>query len=441
MFLLYSLLYFLVMIPLLPFEFLKRPKGIRQRWFREKRGFLSPSSTSGSSPLIWVHAVSMGEVLSAVTFLRELKRRYPGAGILLSTITDTGQKVAEERLADVADIIYLPFDLVRVIRRVLGEMRPDVFITIETELWPNIFRRFKREGIPVIVMNGRLSERSFTGYRKIRFFMRAVLDSVATFCMQDETSAERMRALGADGSRVAVTGNFKFDMRPPERPPDWLAMLKGPVILAGSTHEGEEEMMVSSFQRLEKDFPGLKLIIAPRHPERFKDVETMAVERGVPCMRKSEILGLSASHGQGLIGRPVSDRGGCPAEKGGPLSGALVIILDTIGELSSAYGACDIAVIGGSFVRHGGHNPLEPALWGKPVLCGPHMENFPFVADFYREAAARETDEERLHGDLEELLQSPEKRKAMGEKAAELYRKKAGAVDRAIAVLERYIKC
>lgn len=419
MFFIYSLLYFIVILVLLPFEYVKRPKGFRSRWLRERFGFISFPSVRNNSPLIWVHAVSVGEVISAVPLIRKLKSRHPSLQVILSTVTDTGRRVASEKVSDIADLLYLPFDLVFILEGLFRRIRPDVFVTIETELWPNLFRVLNREGIPILVLNGRLSDDSFNGYRKIRFFIKDVVKYVDLFCMQDNLYKERIKALGADEERIRVIGNFKFDMETPDKIPEWPVLLKGPVILAGSTHEGEEELTASVFERLRNDFPELNMIIAPRHPERFRRVEDLVKAKGLGYVKRSE-LGIPGAEQKSIEGK--------------------IVILDTIGELASAYGIADIAIIGGSFVNHGGHNPLEPAFWGKPVICGPHMENFPFIQDFYREGSAKKTDAEGLYNVLRELIQSPEKRKAMGDKARGSYNEKSGAVNRAVEILERYIE-
>ncbi|MCL4476315.1 MAG: 3-deoxy-D-manno-octulosonic acid transferase [Nitrospirae bacterium] len=418
MYLIYSLLYSVVLLFLAPFEYLKRPRDLRSRWLRERTGFLSPSPAKGHPSPVWVHAVSVGEVISAVPFIKELKERYPSIPLVLSTVTDTGQKVACERVSDLAQIIYLPFDLVHIVRRVLKRIRPALFITVETELWPNIFRTFKQEGIPILVLNGRLSENSFKGYRRIKFFIRDVLACVELFCMQDRVYEERIRELGVEGNKVRVTGNFKFDTRPAEKLPEWANSLGHPVALAGSTHEGEEELMASVFERLRKDFPEMNLILAPRHPERFRKVEDMIHSLGLPCVKRSEIGAVNVEQGT-IKGR--------------------IVILDTMGELASSYGISDVAIMGGSFYKVGGHNPLEPAFWGKPVVCGPHMENFPFIQDFYIGSGAIKTDAEGLYEVIKELLRSPAKRKAMGERAKALYNEKAGAVGRAVEILKGYL--
>ncbi len=421
MFFVYSFLYCLVLLVLLPYEYLKRPGDLRGRWLRERFGLFDYSGLRAQgSKLIWVHAVSVGEVATAVPFIKELSVRHPSLRIVLSTVTDTGQKIAAERVSGIADIVYFPFDLAGIFRRVLRKSRPALLVVMETELWPNIFRACRSEGVPILVCNGRLSDDSFKGYRRIRFFIKKVVRCVDLFCMQDRIYGERIRELGADENRIRVTGNLKFDTRPPDSLPEWAGYLKGMVLLAGSTHEGEEELLLSVFTSLKRDFPDLTLILAPRHPERFGRVEEMVKATGLPYIKRS-----------GLINEPP--------DQGHRMSG-WIFILDTIGELASAYGISDVSVIGGSFVPRGGHNPLEPAFWGKPVVCGPHMENFPFMKDFYVGRGAMKTDAAGLYEVLRQLIRSPEKRRIMGEKALALYREKAGAVSRTVEILERYLE-
>lgn len=424
MYLLYSLIYTIAIIFLLPFEYFKRPKDIRKRWLREKFGFLNSSFVPHPSSLIWVHAVSVGEVMAALPMLKSLKKRYPSRGIILSTITDTGQKVAREGAPEDTIIVYLPFDIASILNTVLKRIKPEILIVIETELWPNLFRVFKENGIPVILFNGRISEGSFKGYRKVSFFMKRILSYVDFFGMQGEEYAERIRSLGANKSRVKTLGNFKFDTKPPSQIPEWTKKIKGPVIIAGSTYEREEEFLTSVYLELKKDFPDLNLIIAPRHPERFKGVEDMLSSKGISFIKRSAF---STRHSE------LSEATDWQTIKG------MIILLDTIGELSAVYGIADIAIIGKSFKGYGGQNPLEPAYWEKPILCGPHMENFPVIKDFYNAGAALEVNEEGLYAKLKELLRSPEKAKEIGSKAQELYRRNAGAVERAMEIIARYV--
>jgi 3-deoxy-D-manno-octulosonic-acid transferase len=429
MFFLYSLLYCIALFFLFPVHYLKRPKQLRKRWLREKFGFIDsrfnlskspppPFAKEGQGGIIWVHAVSVGEVMASLPLLKRLREKYPSKSIILSTITDTGQKVGREGAPEGTSIVYLPFDIPFVLKSVLRHVKPELLITIETELWPNIFKVFKEHGIPIMLLNGRISGNSLKGYKKISFFMRRVLSCVDLFCMQSELDAERIRSIGADRGRVKVLGNFKFDMEPPSAIPEWAKRISGPVLIAGSTHEGEEDFIISMYCELKNDFSGLNLIIAPRHPERSKEVEDLLRSKGLSFISRSA-LDADSKLFQTFNGT--------------------IILLDTVGELSTIYGIADIAIIGKSFKGYGGQNPLEPAYWGKPIVCGPHMENFPFVRDFYVQGAALEVKEEGLYPVLKELLLSPEKAKKMGEKAKKVYMKNTGSVSRAMEIIAKYV--
>ncbi len=439
MYFIYSLLYIVAIIILLPFEYFKRPGEIRKRWLREKFGFLNSSFIPHPSSFVWVHAVSVGEVMAALPLLKRLRGRYSSKGIILSTITDTGQKVARENAPEGTTIIYLPFDIVLILNKVLKKIRPEILIIIETELWPNLLKVFKGNGVPVILLNGRISEDSFKGYKRISFFMKRVLSCIDFFGVQSDEYAKRIGSLGVDNSKIKVLGNFKFDTTPATHIPEWTEKIKGPVIVAGSTHEGEEESITSVYIELKKDFPDLNLIIAPRHPERFKEVEDMLRSRSISFIRRSSLsshhLAPPPSHSP-LEGERRGE--GETSDSELQIFNGMAILLDTIGELSSVYGKADIAIIGKSFKGYGGQNPLEPAYWGKPILCGPHMENFPVIKDFYREGAAFEVNE-GLYQKLRELLISPEKAKEIGFKAQQLYRRNAGVVEKAIKIIEGYI--
>lgn len=427
--LIYSILYFIVSTLLLPFQYAKRSKELRRRWLREKFGFIGyepqtsksphpPFSKGGQRGIIWVHAVSVGEAMSAMPLLYRLREKFPSINLLVSTITDTGQRIAIEKAPEGTQVIYLPFDLIFILKRALKNVQPDLFITMETELWPNLFVTFKKQGIPIIIMNGRISDNSFKGYMRIKFFMRDVMGCVALFGMQNAVYAQRIKALGASEDRIRILGNFKFDTKPSENIPEWTKLLARPVILAGSTHRGEEDLIISVFTRLKNDFPDTNLIIAPRHPERFKEVEDLVKTKGLAYIKRStlnsQLSTLNSVKGQ-------------------------VVILDAIGELASVYAMSDIAIIGGSFIEHGGQNLLEPAYWAKPIICGPHMENFPFVKEFYEKNAAIEANESGLFDKIKELLKFPEKRKTIGNRARELYDEKAGAVEKAVKEIERYL--
>jgi 3-deoxy-D-manno-octulosonic-acid transferase len=418
MYFLYSLIYIIALIFILPFEYFKRPANIRRRWLREKFGVFDSSFILHPSSLIWVHAVSVGEVTAALPLLKRLREAYPSKGIILSTITDTGQKVARERVSGGIHVVYLPFDIPFVIASVIRKIKLSILIIIETELWPNLIRGFRAKGIPVVLLNGRISANSYRGYKKIGFFMKKVLSSVDLFGMQGEEYSERIRNLGVKGDKIVNTGNFKFDISPPADFPSWAGSVQGPVITAGSTHEGEEEFIASVYRELKQDFPDLNLIIAPRHPERFKGVEEMLKLKGLSFINRSSF------NSKAPVSHSIHGR---------------IILLDSVGELSALYGITHIAIIGKSFRGYGGQNPFEPASWGKAIICGPHMENFPVMEDFLREGAAIEVKEEELGARLKELLLSPEKARQMGSRAQELYRKNAGAVDRAMELIRQYL--
>mgnify|MGYP001066121400 CR=1 FL=1 len=225
MYLVYSIIYIIALFFILPFEYLKRPLHLRKRWIRERFGFFS-SSLTPLTKKVWIHAVSVGEVIAAIPLVKKIKARYPSAEIVVSTVTDTGQKVANERMGDIARIIYVPFDLPIIIRNTVKNTRPSLFIIMETELWPNIIRILSRLGVPVLLMNGRISEKSFEGYKKLRFFIKDALSRMSLLCMQNELYADRIKAMGAESDKVKVIGNFKFDTKPSSPAPEWTKMLK-----------------------------------------------------------------------------------------------------------------------------------------------------------------------------------------------------------------------
>ncbi len=444
---LYSALYAAALVFLLPAEYFKRPAELRKRWLLERLGFYTPTLFTGRP--VWIHAVSVGEVIASVALIKKIKQRHPSLGIIVSTVTDTGQKVALERAGAYAEIVYAPFDLPFAVKNAQHYARPSVFIIMETELWPNLIRIMKESKVPVILTNGRLSENSYEGYRKLVFFIREVLRNISLFCVQDDIYARRFRSLGALPERIKVIGSFKFDTRPSSDVPGWTEVLYGPVIIAGSTHETEEELALDAYMRLKSDFPRLNLIIAPRHPGRFREVEELVKNRGLEYVKRSELKGGVGESGNRGIGERQNRRVGESEGRGKvyyadspiprfPDSG-FVVILDVIGELSAVYGAADIAVMGGSFIEHGGQNPLEPAFWGKAIVCGPHMENFSFMDEFYSSGGAVRAEGRRLYDVLKGLLASPEQMRVMGNMAKELYEKNAGAAERAMELIEEYL--
>lgn len=413
--LVYSLLFFLALPFLVPIHLLRRPGFLRKRWLREKFGFFSfNQKAQDPDGGIWIHAVSVGETLGARGLIEALRNRFPKRSMILSTMTDTGQEVARKNFKDIT-IVYMPFDIGFVMRRVLRRFNTALFITMETELWPNTFIECKKLGIPVVVVNARISERSFRGYKIITPFMRLVFDAVKAFCCGSEIDAMRLRALGVEESRISITGNLKFDMPEPERP--GLRLLNPQskkIIVVGSTHPGEEEIILKELEELLKKHT-IFIILAPRHPQRFQEVEELVKSRGISLIRRSEV------------------------RDSFNIDQAELMLLDTMGELASFYCLADIAIIGGSFVPVGGHNLLEPAYWSKPVICGRHMDNFPLAQEFFRERAALMVEKERIKETVLELCNSEDRRNQMGERARKIYERNSGSLERTLSVLERVL--
>ncbi|MCX7913497.1 MAG: 3-deoxy-D-manno-octulosonic acid transferase [Thermodesulfovibrionales bacterium] len=394
---------------------MKRPSYNRKLWLKEKLGFFTNPSKDRYKSSIWIHAVSVGEVISTSNLVTQLKKLNPESQIVLSTVTDTGFKIAQERLSRFAKIIYAPFDIPFFIKKTLNYLNPSLLIIVETEIWPNLINEAKKKGIPILLINGRISEKSYKGYKNLKFFMKKILDNFDEFCMQNNLYAERIESLGANSLKVTVTGNIKFDISPSGEPPFWTKLIRGLVIVAGSTHDPEEKIILEAYKKLITDFPKLILILAPRHPNRFQEVETLVRGMSLKYIRRSD------------IGRDNP-----------PLTAPLVIILDVIGELATTYSICDIAIIGGSFISHGGHNPLEPAYWKRAIICGHSMENFPFIEEFYKNNAAIKSDEINLYYDIHKLLNSEEKRSTMGMNAFKIYQKNIGATEKTLNIIKKY---
>ena len=341
----------------------------RRKNFPERLGLrgMPASAPSPVGPTIWVHAVSVGETTAAVPLMKRLRESAPRAALLVSNVTITGRETARKALSGVADGgFYFPFDLPALCLRILDRVRPDVVVIVETEIWPNFLAACVKRGVPTVIVNGRISERSFRGYLRFRWFFAPVLRTFRAISAQTAEDADRFVALGAPPEIVAVGGNLKFDVSPPARVDSPLTALfagekeAGAVwIVAGSTHEGEDASVLHAFAAAQERNRSLKLLLAPRHPERFETVDALARRLGIPLVRRTAL-----SEGARRLSGPG-------------------ILLDTVGELASAYAAADLAFVGGSLVPKGGHNILEPAWYGVPTIVGPHMENFREIADAF----------------------------------------------------------
>jgi len=412
--LIYEILYVIAVLFLLPKEYFKRSVKTRKRWIREKFGFFV-ESRNNKKPLIWIHAVSVGEVIAISTLVKKLSREYD---ILLSTITDTGQKVANDRFKEFSvKVIYMPFDISFVIKKTLKFFNPLCLILTETEIWPNLISITSKK-IPVFLVNGRLSEKSFTGYSKIKFFIKPILKKFALLCVQENSYKEKYVNLGANPEKIYVTGNMKFDIELREIKFFWERLIPKPVILAGSTHAPEEEIVIDAFLNVIKSGT---LIIAPRHPERFSEVENLIKIKIVSF--KNKILFSRLSNFEDLDQNTQ----------------ILIILIDQMGILGSLYRICDIAIIGGSFIPHGGQNPLEPAYWKKPIICGPYMQNFPFIEDFLKNKACLMIESELLSVKIKELISNPEILYLMGNNAYKTFIKKSGATERTLKLITQSI--
>ncbi|MCX7599842.1 MAG: 3-deoxy-D-manno-octulosonic acid transferase [Armatimonadetes bacterium] len=402
----------------LAWRLLIRHKG--REGLKERLGFLPKSVIEvarGEDPVVWFHAVSVGEVAAAASILHEFSLREPHAAVVLSTTTSTGRQMAA-RCTEVQGMFYFPFDLVPIPERVLETLRPAMLVLVEGELWPNLLAAARRREISVAVVNARFSDRAFARARLVRPLYRWVLRSVDLICAQSEQDAERYRTLGADPTRVHVTGNTKFDERFPEVSPAEAAHLKlefgfppeAPLLVAGSTHPGEDEVILEAFSHLRAGHPDLELVLAPRHPERADSIHESVEHYGFAVYRRS--------HAQ--AGQPQPEPAGPQAR---------VAILDTIGELARVYAMATVVFVGGSLVPKGGHNILQPLAQGKPVLTGPYMHNFRDVFDLALRAKAVWVvkDAAELADAVEVLLRSPDELAAWRERGLQMIAEQRGA--------------
>ncbi len=372
-------------------------------------------------PRCWIHAVSVGEAATAVPLVEAITRRWPQLGIVMTTVTPTGARIVADRLASRVVHRYFPIDLPGPVRRALDAVNPRFFLCMETELWPNLLRALAARGVPSMIANGRISDRSFRRYRLVRFFTARMLAHVRVLAMQSEEDARRIIALGARPERVVVTGNIKSDLIPPEGGGDalWQRLLGlddgEPVWVAGSTHRGEEAIVLDVYLHLRARMPTLTLVLAPRHPERVAEVERLVRERRLQPVRRSDL--------------PKSQARGA------------VIIVDTVGELAQIYRVASVVFVGGSLAPTGGHNMLEPALLRKPVLFGPHTTNFRESAELLLEAegALVARDGAELEAHMGALLMDAERRRLMGEAAFKAVAGRRGAIKHTLELVERYL--
>jgi 3-deoxy-D-manno-octulosonic-acid transferase len=417
---LYSLLMTIAALLAAPYYLIRDwLRGVPPGYWHERLGHLPKSlAEPPGNRAIWVHAVSVGETLAVAGLVGEIIRRFPGQTLYLSHVTPTGRAVGEARTPGVAGRFYLPLDWKWAARRVFKRLRPKLLIIAETEIWPNLLSVAFEQGTRVVLVNARLSERSFRGYRRFGFFFRRALESIDTVFAQTERDADRFRQLGLPAEKVSVAGNLKFDGRPPELGEfSRLARRtleqagRGPVLVAGSTMAGEEPLVLRAWDRIRERFPTALLILAPRHPQRFDEVAQLLDQRACRFLRRTALDPLKPD--------------ACFAD-------AEIVLLDTIGELAGVFELADVAFVGGSLVPTGGHNLLEPAFWAKPVLFGPHMHHFRDIAEqFVAEGAAfqvKNPDEVADHTSA--LFADTRFREEMGSRAKRLLEGGSGATTR-----------
>ena len=418
--LLYTSLFYLLQ-PLLVLRLywrsLKAPgyrEGIGQRFGHFQQPALEQS--------IWVHAVSVGETIASVPMVKQLALLYPDMPIVVSTTTPTGAERVRTLLGDLVSHVYAPYDLPGVMSRFLRHFQPRLLIIIETELWPNMIHSCHQAGVPVVLANARLSEKSASGYRRVEGLTRAMLGQLSAVAVQTEIEAQRFTALGLPPDKAFVTGNIKFDMQlegsDRDKARSWRrSWERGRLCwIAASTHEGEDDIILQAHLALLRHNPTLLLILVPRHPERFDRAVELVAQAGLVPHRLSSGAPLAADAG--------------------------VVIGDTMGDLLGLFGAADIAFVGGSLIPRGGHNLLEPALWSMPVLSGPHLFNFKEIADLMLAAGALQIcpGPLELENAIVKLLENPAYRQESGRRAYGVVEQNRGSLQRLLDVIDGVIK-
>src|ERR1017187_7794613 len=375
-------------------------------------------------PVIWLHAVSVGEVLAVSRLIGELDRAFPGFYVLISTTTRTGQELARQRFG--ADrVFYCPLDVPLAVRAYLNALQPRMLVLAETEFWPNMLSGCFRRSIPVAVVNARISDRSWPRYRSLKGLWRPFLSRISSVLAQSETDAERLRAIGCLPERVSVAGNLKFDVRAAQEA-DATRLLKVlahglRIVVAGSTLDGEEAALLEAWPRLLAADTQLAMVLAPRHSERFAAVAALLEQSGIPWVRRSDW--------RSQVERSIE-----------AIRPGQIVLLDTIGELASVYSIAAVAFVGGSVVAAGGHNPLEPAQFGVPIVMGPNYANFRAITeDLLAEHALVIATKEELASTLIELLQDFAIAEFMGGRAKQVFDQQAGATDRCVAALRELL--
>jgi 3-deoxy-D-manno-octulosonic-acid transferase len=415
--------YSIVFVLAVPFILLRliwrgsRAPAYFKRW--NERFGLMPAPSS-DKPVIWLHAVSVGEVEAARPLVAALQESYAHYQILITTMTPTGSARVTLLYGDSVSHCYLPYDLPFAVSRFLKTAQPELGIIMETELWPNLIHYSKKLNIPLILANARLSARSASGYQRISKLTKEMLQSFELIATQAQDDRQRLIELGAKKSQVHAVGNLKFEINLPASALEQAEAMRlvwgdRPVFIAASTHEGEDEIILNASRQIRAAFPDLLLVLVPRHPERFDRVAALSQRAGFKILRRSE---------NGMCSNDVQ-----------------VLVVDTMGELPLFYGTADVAFVGGSLVPTGGHNLLEPAALGKAVVIGPHYFNFSQISQHFIQAnaAIQVTDSQSLAETVVDLLKTPQKRVAMGEAGQKLIQQSKGASHRLMNLIKRQL--
>ena len=429
MYVLYTLLLLLGGLGLLPRILWRCLRGATYHQNLAERvgyGLIAPPVAQAVHGCLWFHAASVGEVQGVGPIIARLHQCLPELPIVLSTFTPAGKQMAQRVIPEATVVFVLPLDLPWLMRRMMRRLRPRALLVQETELWPNLFRAAARQHVPVVLVNGRLSPRALRRYRWVRPLMRRVLADVTLLLVQSEVGARRFRHLGADARRIHVAGNTNIDRallaaaQPTSAHPLAALMLGRRLLVAGSTHEGEETVLLSVYRRLYTLYPDLLLVLAPRHLERVETVLRQVQAHQCQALRRSQ----------------------CQQWQTRALTGPVAIVLDTMGELAALYHLCTVAFVGGSLAPIGGHNVLEPAVFAKPLCFGPHMDHFPELVALLQQAggAVQVHGADDLYVHLERLLAHPEEGNAMGQRALQALETNRGALERITSTLEALLR-
>jgi 3-deoxy-D-manno-octulosonic-acid transferase len=418
--LIYSILFYLL-LPIILLRLLFRglkSSGYRHRW-AERFGFATPVR---DKQVIWLHAVSVGETLAAVPLVKALQEKYPDYRLIVTCMTPTGSERVKAAFGSAVDHYYAPYDMPDSVARFLSRIEPKILIIMETELWPNTIAACRKRNIPVLLANGRLSDKSANAYRKIQPLVRPMLAGLTAVAAQHKDDGTRFTDLGLAETALTVTGNIKFDLSLDQAVKDkaqqllieWRGASERPILLVASTHRGEDEIILAAFAQIKAEIENLLLVLVPRHPERFNQVADLCAATEFNLARRSN-----------------EDK----------VEDADILLGDTMGELMTFFGACDIAFVGGSLVPTGGHNMIEPAAWGVPVLTGPHLFNFSEASQLLLEGGAMQIchSADQMAEQVVELLQNQTQRAEMGSAAQRIAEANRGALDRLLNLIEKTI--